>query len=99
MDRKLDSGTVLDGAEEQTDDTGELAGAKDQTAELAPLYDKVEQALKKHPPADALANNDRPLAAVLADLTPDATPALYRRARAATTSRQNCRTVRECRVP
>ncbi|UCI24606.1 HNH endonuclease [Mesorhizobium sp. B2-8-5] len=86
MDRKLDSGTVLDGAEEQTNDTGEQAGAKDQTAELAPLYDRVEQALKKHPPADALANNDRPVAAVLADLTPDATDALYRRARAAATS-------------
>src|SRR5882757_7614879 len=87
MDRKISDGTVLVGAGEQADDTGELAGAREQSAELVPLYDRVEQALGKvKPTAAALANKDRPVAAVLADLLPDSAAALVQKAQAATVS-------------
>lgn len=48
MERNAGSGIALDHAEDQTEGTGENAGASDQSAELAPLYDRVEQALRRH---------------------------------------------------
>ncbi|TIR16668.1 MAG: hypothetical protein E5X34_25385 [Mesorhizobium sp.] len=86
MDRKIGDGTLLDSADDQTEGTGENAGASDQSADLAPLYDRVKQALAKDRPVDALTDKDRPLAAVLADLTPGSAGALARRARAANVS-------------
>ncbi|ESX87050.1 glucosaminidase domain-containing protein [Mesorhizobium sp. LNJC403B00] len=69
-------GMILDGADEQTDDTGELPGAQDQSAALAPLYEKIERAL----------DGDRPVAALLADLSPETTDGLLRQAHAANAS-------------
>ncbi|CDX21069.1 hypothetical protein MPLDJ20_110358 [Mesorhizobium plurifarium] len=85
MERNAGSGIALDPVDDQTEGTGENAGASDKSAELAPLYDRVEQALKDRP-VDALADKDRPLAAVLADLTPGSVAALAQRARAANVS-------------
>jgi len=86
MDRKIGNGTVLGGVEDQTEGTGEDAGAEDQSAGLAPLYDRVEKALGKGGLVDALADKDRPLAAVLADLTPDSATTLVQQAHAANVS-------------
>lgn len=86
MERNAGNGIALDPADDQTEGIGENAGAGNQSAELAPLYDKVEQALRKDRPVDALADKDRPLAAVLAGLTPGSVVALAQRARAANAS-------------
>ncbi|OHV69219.1 hypothetical protein LCM4577_21600 [Mesorhizobium sp. LCM 4577] len=88
MELNAGSGIALDPAEDQTEVTGENAGASDQSADLAPLYDRVEQALAKDRPVDAMTDKDRPLAAMLADLTPASAAALARRARAANVSQQ-----------
>src|SRR4051794_38102090 len=86
MEREAGNRMALDPIEGQTEGTGENAGAEDQSAGLAPLYDRVEQALGKGGLVDVLADKDRPLAAVLADLTPDSAAALAQRARAANVS-------------
>lgn len=69
-------GMILDGADGQPEDTGELAGAQDQSAALAPLYEKIERVL----------DGDRPVAALLADLSPETTNGLLRQAHAANAS-------------
>ena len=86
MERNAGNGIALDPVEDQTEGTGENAGASDQSAGLAPLYDRVEQALRKNQLVDALADKDMPLAAMLADLTPGSATALAQRARAANVS-------------
>lgn len=82
MERNVGKGIAFD-PEEQVDDTGDLPGAKDQSKALAPLYDKIERALDKDRPAQAQPVAEQPVAALLADLSPDATDALFRHAHAA----------------
>ncbi|WP_095203836.1 glucosaminidase domain-containing protein [Mesorhizobium carmichaelinearum] len=75
MEHKIGNGAI-DGADEQADGAAPLAGDQDKSGELAPLYEKVEQALIK----------DRPTAALLAALSPDTTNALIQRASVAAAS-------------
>jgi len=87
MERNAGKGIALDPAGGQVDDTGELASATDQSAELAPLYERVGEVLKKDRLDEALADKDRPVAALLADLSPGTADALLRQARSANASR------------
>ncbi|MEZ2329936.1 HNH endonuclease [Mesorhizobium sp. RCC_202] len=82
MERDPRNAMLPDDIDNQIDVAGDLPGAKDQSDALAPLYDKIRQALDKTAPAEVQPVADQPVVALLADLSPETMDALLRQARA-----------------